>query len=66
MTRKEFIDKFFALCKDAQEEITPNVIAEILDKAASCYYFVNPVWVQLSCTGTLYRNNYRLPQDNFL
>ena len=27
MTRKEFIDKFFDLCKDAQEEIPPNVIA---------------------------------------
>ena len=30
MTRKEFIDKFFGLCKDAQEELQPNVIAEIL------------------------------------
>ena len=30
MTRKEFIDKFFDLCKEAQEEIPPNVIAEIL------------------------------------
>ena len=30
MTRKEFMDKFFDLCKDAQEEIPPNVIAEIL------------------------------------
>ena len=30
MPRKEFMDKFFDLCKDAQEEIPPNVIAEIL------------------------------------
>ena len=30
MTRKEFMDKFFDLRKDAQEEIPPNVIAEIL------------------------------------
>ena len=30
MTRKEFMDKFFDLCKDAQEDIPPNVIAEIL------------------------------------
>ena len=30
MTRKEFMDKFFDLCKDAQEEILPNVIAGIL------------------------------------
>ena len=30
ITRKEFMDKFFDLCKDAQEEIPPNVIAEIL------------------------------------
>ena len=30
MTRKEFMDKFFALSKDDQEEIPPNVIAEIL------------------------------------
>ena len=30
MSRKEFMDKFFDLCKDAQEEIPPNVIAEIL------------------------------------
>ena len=30
MTRKEFMDKFFDLCKDAQEELPPNVIAEIL------------------------------------
>ena len=30
MTRKEFMDKFFDLCKDAQEEIPQNVIAEIL------------------------------------
>ena len=30
MTRKEFMDKFFDLCKDAQKEIPPNVIAEIL------------------------------------
>ena len=30
MTRKEFMDKFFDLCKDAQEEIPPNQIAEIL------------------------------------
>ena len=30
MTRKEFMNKFFDLCKDAQEEIPPNVIAEIL------------------------------------
>ena len=30
MTRKEFMDKFFDLCKVAQEEIPPNVIAEIL------------------------------------
>ena len=28
--QKEFMDKFFALCKDAQEEIQPNAIAEIL------------------------------------
>ena len=30
MTRKEFMDKFFDLCKDAQEDIPPHVIAEIL------------------------------------
>ena len=30
MTRKEFMDQFFALCKEAQEEIPPQVIAEIL------------------------------------
>ena len=30
MTRKEFIDKFFDLCKDAQEELPPNAIAGIL------------------------------------
>ena len=30
MTRKKIIDKFFDLCKDAQKEIQPNVIAEIL------------------------------------
>ena len=30
MTRKDSLDKFFDLCKDAQEEISPNVIAEIL------------------------------------
>ena len=30
MTRKEFMDKLFNLCKDAQEEIPPNMIAEIL------------------------------------
>ena len=30
MTRKEFMDRFFDLCKDAQGEIPPNVIAEIL------------------------------------
>ena len=30
MTKKDFIDKLFDLCKDAQEEIQPNVIAEIL------------------------------------
>tara|TARA_Y100001968_G_C18818562_1_gene463528 strand:- start:309 stop:425 length:117 start_codon:yes stop_codon:yes gene_type:complete len=30
MTRKEFIDKFFDLCKDVQEEIPLIVIAEIL------------------------------------
>ena len=30
ITRKEFMDKFFDLCKDAQEEIPPNVIVEIL------------------------------------
>ncbi|ABU24009.1 Hypothetical protein PMN2A_2084 [Prochlorococcus marinus str. NATL2A] len=29
-SRKEFMDKFFDLCKDAQEEIPSNVIAEIL------------------------------------
>ena len=29
-SRREFMDKFFDLCKDAQEEIPPNVIAEIL------------------------------------
>ena len=34
MTRKEFMDKFFDLCKDAQEEIPPNVIAEILREYA--------------------------------
>ena len=30
MTRKEFIDKFFDLCKDAKDELPPNLIAEIL------------------------------------
>jgi len=30
MTRKEFIDKFIDLCKDAQDELQPNLIAEIL------------------------------------
>ena len=30
MTRKEFMNKFFDLCKDAQQEIPPNVIAQIL------------------------------------
>ena len=30
LSRKEFMDKFFELCKNAQEEIPPNVIAEIL------------------------------------
>tara|TARA_B100000965_G_scaffold397511_1_gene414165 strand:+ start:749 stop:865 length:117 start_codon:yes stop_codon:yes gene_type:complete len=30
MTRKKFMDKFFDLCKDAQEEIPTNVIAENL------------------------------------
>jgi len=30
MTRKEFIDKFFDLCKDAQDELPPNLITEIL------------------------------------
>ena len=30
MTRKEFMDMFFDSCKDAQEEIPPNVIADIL------------------------------------
>ena len=30
MTRKEFMDKFFDLYKDAQEEIPTNVIVEIL------------------------------------
>ncbi len=30
MTRKEFMDQFFDLCKEAQEEISPQVIAEIL------------------------------------
>ena len=30
MTRKEFMDQFFDLCKEAQEEIPPQVIAEIL------------------------------------
>ncbi len=30
MTRKEFIEQFFDLCKEAQEEIPPKVIAEIL------------------------------------
>jgi hypothetical protein len=30
MTRKEFMNKFFDLCKEAQEEIPSNVIAEIL------------------------------------
>ena len=30
MTRKEFIEKFFDLCQEAQEGIPPNVIAEIL------------------------------------
>jgi len=29
-SRREFMDKFFDLCKDAQEEIPSNVIAEIL------------------------------------
>jgi len=30
MTRKEFTDQFFDLCKEAQEEIPPHLIAEIL------------------------------------
>ena len=30
MTRNEFIDKFFDLCKDAKDELQPNLIAEIL------------------------------------
>ena len=30
MTRKEFMDKFFDLCKDAQEDLPLNVISEIL------------------------------------
>tara|TARA_Y100001968_G_C19398480_1_gene739669 strand:- start:183 stop:299 length:117 start_codon:yes stop_codon:yes gene_type:complete len=30
MTRKEFMELFFDHCKDAQEEIPPNVTAEIL------------------------------------
>ena len=30
MTRQEFIDKFFDLCKDAQDELPPNLITEIL------------------------------------
>tara|TARA_B100000965_G_scaffold246217_1_gene206684 strand:+ start:537 stop:653 length:117 start_codon:yes stop_codon:yes gene_type:complete len=30
MTRKEFMDKFFDLCNDAQEKNPLNVIAEIL------------------------------------
>jgi len=30
MTRKEFMDQFFDLCKEAQEEIPAQVIAEIL------------------------------------
>ncbi len=29
MTRKDFMDKFLDLCKDAQEDIPQNVIAEI-------------------------------------
>ena len=29
-SRKEFMEKFFDLCKDAQEEIPSNVNAEIL------------------------------------
>tara|TARA_Y100001968_G_scaffold82369_1_gene73413 strand:+ start:512 stop:628 length:117 start_codon:yes stop_codon:yes gene_type:complete len=30
MSRKGFVDKFFDLCKVAQEEISTNLIAEIL------------------------------------
>ncbi|AAP99681.1 hypothetical protein EV11_0835 [Prochlorococcus sp. SS52] len=30
MTRKEFMDQFFDLCKEAQESIPPQVIAEII------------------------------------
>ena len=30
MTRKDFMDKFFDLCEDAQEKIPTNVIVEIL------------------------------------
>ena len=28
--RKEFLDKFFNLCREYQEEIPPHIIAEIL------------------------------------
>ena len=34
MTRKEFMDQLFDLCKEAQEEIQPQVIAEILQDYA--------------------------------
>tara|TARA_Y100001968_G_scaffold64837_1_gene55543 strand:+ start:961 stop:1077 length:117 start_codon:yes stop_codon:yes gene_type:complete len=37
MTRKEFMDKFFDLCKHAQKEISPNMIAEILRDYADRY-----------------------------
>ena len=32
--RKEFLDKFFDLCREYQEEIPPKVIAEILREYA--------------------------------
>ncbi len=28
--RKEFIDKFFELCREYQQDIPPNIMAEIL------------------------------------
>ena len=45
MTRKEFMDQFFDLCKEAQEEIPPQVIAEILRDYAErldCLLYTSP------------------------
>ena len=34
MSREEFMDRFFVICKDAQKEVPTNLIAEILRKYA--------------------------------